>query len=153
MTKKKPVSTKTIGRSDIADFPKLDLKKINIKIDSGAYTSAIHCCRIEKASDNTIEVIFLDEEDPKYTGKIHRFESFKEKKVKSSNGEIERRFIVETEIIISSESYEISLSLTYRGDMRFPVLIGRKFLAKNHFVVNPRLKNHLHKKDFSKRKK
>lgn len=34
---------KIIGRTDLIDFPELDLWNIGAKIDSGAYTSAIHC--------------------------------------------------------------------------------------------------------------
>jgi len=34
---------KTLGRTDKADFPTLDLVDIDIKIDTGAYTSSIHC--------------------------------------------------------------------------------------------------------------
>jgi len=150
MIKKKPAKTKTIGRSDKADFPAFELEELNVKVDSGAYTSAIHCCRIERNENGVLEVIFLDDQDPKYTGKLHLFEKFDEKKVRSSNGEVENRFIVSTKIKLDKTSYDIKMSLTFRGDMRFPVLIGRKFLARNHFVVNPRLKNHIHKKSQKK---
>ena len=36
-----------IGRKDKADFPELSLNDIDIKIDSGAYTSSIHCTNIK----------------------------------------------------------------------------------------------------------
>ncbi len=36
----------TIGRVDKVDFPELGLVNIEVKIDSGAYTSAIHCEKI-----------------------------------------------------------------------------------------------------------
>lgn len=32
-----------IGRIDKADFPELNLQNINLKVDTGAYTSTIHC--------------------------------------------------------------------------------------------------------------
>ena len=37
---------KTIGRIDKADFPALDLFDIDIKIDTGAYTSSIHTHKV-----------------------------------------------------------------------------------------------------------
>ena len=45
----------TIGRVDKADFKELSLEDIDIKIDSGAYTSSIHCSNIEEITivDNT----------------------------------------------------------------------------------------------------
>jgi len=145
-----PKIRKTIGRSDIVDFPELGLSKLKAKIDSGAFTSAIHCCKIEKIENHKLRVIFLDEEDPKYTGKVYTFDDFSNKRVRSSNGISEDRFIITTKLKLGKVLYGIDLSLTYRGDMRSPVLIGRKFLAKNHFLVNPRLRNHIHKASLRK---
>ncbi len=143
---------KFIGRSEKADFPAFELKNLNVKIDSGAYTSAIHCCRIDWVREDVLEVIFLDEEDPKYTGKVYQFNEFIKKQVRSSNGIAEERFIVWTKIKLGENLYDINLSLTFRGDMRFPVLIGRRFLARHHFVVNPRLRNVFKKKPLKKSK-
>jgi hypothetical protein len=141
---------KFIGRSEKADFPEFGLEMLNVKIDSGAYTSAIHCCRIDWVEIDLLEVVFLDDEDPKYTGEVYRFSEFIRKNVRSSNGIPEERFIIKTEIRLGKNLYDINLSLTFRGDMRFPVLIGRRFLSRHHFVVNPRLKNSLYKKSLRK---
>jgi len=46
--KKKKRKLRTIGRIDKADFPELNLQNIEVKIDTGAYTSAIHCDYIEE---------------------------------------------------------------------------------------------------------
>jgi hypothetical protein len=142
---KKGKTSIVIGRSDKADFPEFHLQNINVKVDSGAYTSAIHCCRISLVSEKRLEVIFLDDEDPKYTGKIHLFEKFIKKSVRSSNGVTEDRFIISTRINFHQQTFNINLSLTFRGDMRFPVLIGRRFLSKNNFIVNTRLKDFIFK--------
>ena len=40
------MNKKIIGRVDKIDFPKLGLYNIDVKIDTGAYTSAIHCSDI-----------------------------------------------------------------------------------------------------------
>ncbi len=143
---KKQIEKIIIGRSDKADFPEFDLKRINVKVDSGAYTSAIHCCKISLSVEGELEVIFLDENDPNYTGKIYKFKNFIKKSVRSSNGIVEERFIIATKIRFHEHLYDINLSVTFRGDMRFPVLLGRRFLTRNHFIINPRLKDSLHKK-------
>lgn len=134
-----------IGRVDKADFPKLNLKRIRVKIDTGAYTSAIHCCKIEETDAEILKVVFLDPDHPKYTGKIHFFKKYQKKIIKSSNGLSEERFIISTKIRFHWRLYTAQFSLTFRGDMRYPVLIGRKFLTENHFIVNPQLRNYLHK--------
>ena len=55
----------TIGRVDKADFPELSLMKIDVKIDSGAYTSSIHCSNIKEITinnENFIQFKLLDPE-------------------------------------------------------------------------------------------
>ena len=37
-----------LGRTDIADFPDLDIYQVAVKTDTGAYTSAIHAIDIEE---------------------------------------------------------------------------------------------------------
>ncbi len=139
------INPNVIGRADKADFPRLNLKRIRVKIDTGAYTSTIHCCKIEETDTKKLKVIFLDPNDPKYTGKVHFFKKYSKKTVKSSNGSSEDRFIISTKIRFHWRLYTAEFSLTFRGDMRYPVLIGRKFLSEHHFIVNPQLRNHLHK--------
>lgn len=51
------MTKKILGRIDIVDFPKLELYNIDVKIDTGAYTSAIHCSKIIE-ENNTLRCIF-----------------------------------------------------------------------------------------------
>jgi hypothetical protein len=46
----------------------------------------------------------------------------------------ENRFSIKTEIFIFGKSYPIDLTLTERGSMKYPVLLGRKFLSKKFIV-------------------
>jgi hypothetical protein len=58
-----------IGRKDFADFEKLNLYGIEVKIDSGAYTSSFHCHKIEKIIKNDREWVrcnILDPSHPQY---------------------------------------------------------------------------------------
>lgn len=128
-----------IGRTDIVDFPKLELFDIDIKVDSGAYTSSFHCHSIQE-ENNELKCQFLDPKHEKYHEKYFTFPNFTQKKVKSSNGITENRYLIKTEILIFNEIYSIELSLTERGSMKFPVLLGRKFLSKK-FMVDTAKKN------------
>jgi len=126
-----------IGRFEKADFPLLDLENISIKIDTGAYTSSIHCDNIAEKED-MLYCTFLDEEHPLYNGKEFIFKNYDIVFVKSSNGIIQKRYQVQSTIKIFDKNFKISLSLSARQEMRFPVLIGRKFLTKK-FLVDPEL--------------
>ena len=128
-----------IGRTDIADFPKLELFDIDIKIDTGAFTSSFHCHHIE-IENHQLKCQFLDPKHEKYHEKYFLFENFTQKKVKSSNGMVENRYLILTEIVLFNQKYPIELTLTERGSMKYPVLLGRKFLSKK-FIVDTAKKN------------
>ena len=128
-----------LGRTDIVDFPELNLEGIDIKVDTGAYTSSFHSHSIELI-DEVLVCEFLDPKHEKYHKKLFRFTNFTQKNVKSSNGIVENRFTIKTKIFIFNELMEIDLTLTERGSMKFPVLLGRKFLSKK-FIVDTAKKN------------
>lgn len=124
---------RTIGRTDKADFPVLGFYDIDIKIDTGAYTSSIHCHSIVEKDDKLV-CTFFDKQHPLYNGQEMIFEEYDIAIVRSSNGETQYRYQVQSNITIFSKTYKISLTLSSREDMRFPVLIGRKFLTKKFIV-------------------
>ena len=128
-----------IGRTDIVDFPKLDLLGIHVKIDTGAFTSSFHCHDI-KIENNILKCQLLDPEHHKFEDVHFEFAEFSQKKVKSSNGQIENRYLIKTEIFIFDQIYPIALTLSERGSMKYPVLLGRKFLSRK-FIVDASKKN------------
>lgn len=137
----------TIGRFDKADFKEFSLFEIDVKIDSGAYTSSIHCSNIEEISinnENYIKFTLLDPKHPFYNNKQYSTKNFAMKLVKSSNGIVQKRYLIQTEIFIFNTSFPIHLTLSERKDMKFPVLLGRKFLNKR-FVIDTSRTNISHK--------
>ncbi|MFL0353347.1 ATP-dependent zinc protease [Xanthomarina sp. GH4-25] len=122
-----------IGRVDKIDFPKLDLFHIDAKIDTGAYTSAIHCSEIIVEGEK-LKCTFYSKGHPNFSGKQVVFDSYSKTDVKSSNGYKENRFKIKSEVIIFDKTYKINLTLSTRDDMKFPVLIGRQFLSKKFLV-------------------
>lgn len=133
------MSKKIIGRIDKADFPTLDLMEIEIKIDTGAYTSSMHCHKVIE-EDDLLKCLFYDKEHPNYNRKKIIFKNFSTTKVKSSNGMVQDRYKVKTSIILFKKKYAINLTLTDRDDMKYPILIGRNFLSKK-FIVDVNQKN------------
>ena len=134
---------KIIGRVDKVDFPELGLHDIKIKVDTGAFTSSIHSHDIKEVEINgekQIEFKLLDPSYPKYDSKVFKTKNYEEVAVKSSFGDVEQRFIIKTNIVIFNKEYPIKLSLSERNDMKFPILLGRRFLNKK-FIVNTSKKN------------
>ena len=128
-----------IGRVDVVDFPELGLYNIDVKIDTGAYTSAIHCSQIIE-EHGTLRCIFNSAVHQNFGKTEIVFDTFTHTNVKSSNGYAENRYKVKSEVIFFGKTYKINLTLSTRDDMKFPVLIGRQFL-KRKFLVDVDLEN------------
>ncbi|MBL7891557.1 MAG: ATP-dependent zinc protease [Bacteroidia bacterium] len=127
----------TIGRREKVSFPDLGIFDIDAKIDTGAYTTALHCHDIEVKDENGKPVLYfklLDPSHPEYNKQQQRFVDFKEKDIKNSFGALERRYVLKTRLKIGRKIVKTSISLTDRGNMRFPVLIGRKLLLRRFIV-------------------
>lgn len=133
------MNKQTIGRVDIVDFPELGLYNIDAKIDTGAYTSAIHCSEIIE-KDNMLFCTFFSKGHPNFNDKTILFTNYSRTDVKSSNGFKENRYKIKSETVFFGKTYKINLTLSTRNDMKFPVLIGRQFL-KAKFLVDVTKKN------------
>ena len=133
------MTKKVLGRIDKIDFPKLDLCEIDVKIDTGAYTSAIHCSQIRE-ENNKLYCIFESKGHPNFKSNEIAFENYTYTDVKSSNGHKENRYKIKTDVVFFGKTYKINLTLSTRDDMKFPVLIGRQFLSKK-FLVDVNMEN------------
>ena len=128
---------KTIGRIDKADFPELHLSNISVKIDTGAYTSSIHSHDIQEVmidGEMFLEFFLLDPTHPKFNNKKFQSKHYSSKSIKNSFGLSEQRFVVDTTIVIFGEEFPIELSLSERGNMKYPILLGRKVLNGRFYV-------------------
>jgi hypothetical protein len=128
-----------LGRYDRVDLPELGVSNIHAKIDTGAYTCSLHCHKAQIV-DGQLEFILLDEEHPEFTGMKFVFKEFEQRDIKNSFGEVERRFVINTTITIFGEQITASFSLSNRGSLKFPVLIGRKIL-RERFLIDVKKKN------------
>ncbi len=147
----KPVR-QVIGRLDLVDLPEFHLFEIPCKIDTGARTSAIHCKDVELITKDGIEYIsfkLLDPSHDAYNGKTFMSKSFEEKLIKSSFGNVEKRYVIQSSIVVFGETYVTNFTLSDREQMKFPLLIGRKLLHKN-FIVDVAKVNLSHKKKLKK---
>lgn len=127
---------KIIGRDSYADFPGFGLAKVPVKVDSGAYTSTIHCSKIKLLEENKLEVVFLDKKSAAFTGEKVVFDEFETRKIRSSSGESQKRFTVKGTITLQGKTYKTRFTLSKRDKMKYPVLLGRRLLNKR-FLIDP----------------
>lgn len=127
-----------IGRQEKIDFPSMGLIDIDAKIDTGAYTSSIHCHTIYLSKIGSKIYLFfnlLDPKHPKFKKRLFQFETFKNKNIKNSFGDTERRYVIDVPIVIAGKKITTEFSLTDRSKMKYPILLGRKLL-QNQFIVD-----------------
>lgn len=123
----------TLGRSDRVDLPALGIENIYAKIDTGAYTCSLHCSTTE-VIEGKLEFVLLDEEHPEFTGKRYSFKKFEQREIRNSFGEAELRYVIKTKIKILGHLIRAEFSLSNRGNLKFPVLLGRKILRKRFLI-------------------
>lgn len=122
-----------IGKKERISFPDLRRKGIVARIDSGARSSSAHCEKIwieRMGGKRVLCCYFL-----KRSRTVVRFEKFKRRKVKSSNGTLQNRYVVRLRIKLGTVIKETDVTLTDRSTMNYSVLLGRRFLS-DHFLID-----------------
>ncbi len=127
-----------IGRKEKITLEEWGLKNITAKIDTGAYTSAIHCEYTQLkmlGGKEILEFIVLAPSHKHYKHQLISTEHFTQKKVKNSFGQVEIRYKVSTKIRMFGQEYQAEFTLSERSKMKNPILLGRKVL-KGRFLID-----------------
>jgi ribosomal protein S6--L-glutamate ligase len=126
-----------LGWEEWIALPDLGLPAIKAKVDTGARTSALHAVFIEPFGPaKSRKVRFGVHPIPRRSDvEITCVAPLVDKReVRSSNGEREERFVIETPIRIGDHVWPIEISLTNRHMMAYRMLIGRRALASRALV-------------------
>lgn len=136
---------KVIGRRAVVQLPGLDVVSAIAKIDTGAYSSALHAENIREIMVNQGEKALAFDIVPGDTlktagNKVVRVVvgDYFTQKVKSSNGHVEERYSIRTPLSVDGIRFSATLTLSDRSAMGYPLLIGRKIL-RSRFMVNVEL--------------
>jgi len=131
-----------IGWKETIDLPELGIFNVDVKIDTGARTSVLHCnairpCIIDGLLYVECELItdFKNNSSSTFTLPV-----VKEKKIKNSFGQQEERFLIRTTARLFGQDHPIRLTFRDRSAMEYPMLLGRNFI-KNKFLVDVSLEN------------
>ncbi len=132
--------TTIIGKSDRVDLPILKFENLKAKIDTGAKTSSLHCSYIEQINESTVVFEVLDKTHKKYRKKRYSLPIIRIATVRSSNGIVEKRYVISTNVFIFNKVFDTEFTLSNRIKMNYPILLGREFLQKS-FLVDVRESN------------
>ena len=123
-----------IGRTEYIALPRLGISRVEAKIDTGAFRSALHYHRVGVRADGGRRVLavtfWMGRKRPTML-----FKRFKRVTVKSSTGQRTRRWLITTSVRLNGHLVRTQFTLFDRSDMKYQVLLGRKFL-RGRFVVD-----------------
>lgn len=126
-----------IGRLEKIDLPELHLAGIDAKVDTGAYTSSLHCKIVGESEVDGVKYIHfvpLTAKNRVRNAQPYCAPAINQKNVKSSNGMEESRYFVKLKVKIGTKVVRTEFSLTNRSGMKNTILLGRKFLRKRFLV-------------------
>ena len=127
---------RVVGWKEHAALPDLKVKDVIAKMDTGANLASIDASEIKYSTKSGVKhvnfkVMKRNNTVRKTSAPLAGF-----KRIKSSNGDVERRPYIKTTLLVDGIAKKIELTLTDRGPMDYTMLIGRKALGRR-WVVNP----------------
>jgi hypothetical protein len=127
---------RVVGWKEHAALPDLKVKDVIAKMDTGANLASIDASEIKYSTKGGVKhvnfkIMKRNNTVRKTSAALAGF-----KRIKSSNGDVERRPYIKTTLLVDGISKKIELTLTDRGPMDYTMLIGRKALGRR-WVVNP----------------
>ena len=130
---------KIIGRLESIALPELGIAAMQVRVDTGAKTSSLHVDNIVKYMKQGKPWVKFDIHPD-----IHNVETLVScealisdiRKIKSSNGNSEQRYVIETPMTLGNETWNIDITLTDRTDMNYLMLFGREAIGKR-LLVDP----------------
>lgn len=124
----------TIGRTEYIGLPKLGVDRVEAKLDTGAYRSALHYQKLSlRMNDDQEELVVTFAMGRKRTKMV--FRQFSRVTVKSSTGHRTDRYLISTPVRLNGFTVHTQFTLFDRSDMKYQVLLGRKFM-RGRFVVD-----------------
>jgi len=128
-----------VGCIEPVTLSKLGVFDVLAKVDTGAYSGALHCTDIRIVRHGLHLKRYLQFKPLGDSSLKMETDTFKKVSVRSATGHKVRRFIVDTTITIQGKEYPISIGLSDRWDMKKAILLGRRFLRENNMLVDVRV--------------
>lgn len=132
-------SKKLVGAIELCDLPELEISQLNVRVDTGAATSSLHVDNIEEFDKQGETWIRFDiHPDIHNVERVVRREALvvAQKQVKSSTATREKRYVIDTPIIMDDMRWTIQLTLTDRSEMTYLMLLGREAM-NGRLLVDP----------------
>lgn len=128
-----------IGKEEWCSLPSLKIESIKVRVDTGAKTSAVHAFNIvpfKKDDARWVRYEVHPIEGDEFTTVQCESRIVGKRRVKSTNGESDVRYIVAATLSIAEHLWDIEISLANRDTMGYRMLLGRQAMA-GKVLVDP----------------
>ncbi|WP_237467847.1 ATP-dependent zinc protease family protein [Vibrio stylophorae] len=128
-----------IGCLEVCSLPELGIFDLEVRVDTGAQTSSLHVDNLTRVKRNgRLFACFDLHPDIYHLEKIIHCEALiaDSRRIKSSNGGIEQRCVIQTQFMIGEHQWPIEVTLSNRADMTYMMLMGREAMA-GRVLVDP----------------
>jgi hypothetical protein len=126
-----------VGWCESVSLPGLGVEGLTAKLDTGAVISSLHATHIEYYSKKRVGYVrFRTLDQAMGSTDIIRCEAklVDRKSIRSSNGSVEMRPVVETSLFLGGFEWTIELSLNDRSRLECPLLLGRSALQSRCLI-------------------
>ncbi len=124
-----------VGWRERVSLPEWGIESIVAKVDSGALTSSIHIENLEELPEGRIRFDVVLSRSEHHQRVSVEAVCLKMRRVRSSNGHVSVRPLVETTMRMGSVTKKIQLTLVGREKMKSRMLVGRQALSDDFAVV------------------
>ena len=128
-----------VGALEQADLPELRISSLNMRVDTGAKTSSLHVDNIQLEEVEGVKWVSFDIHPDIHdvARVVRRSSKLKQTRtIKSSNGEREQRYVIDTQLCMGNQTWSIEVTLTDRSGMAYLMLLGREAM-KGRLLVDP----------------
>ena len=128
-----------LGWREWVGLPELNIVQIKAKVDTGARSSALHAFAIDPYRKGGQRwVMFIIHPRQKHSEiSIECHAPIKDRRiVTDSGGHKQRRYVIETQLLLGQSLITAEMTLTNRDSMLFRMLIGRTTM-NNRFIIDP----------------
>ncbi|WP_020160300.1 MULTISPECIES: ATP-dependent zinc protease family protein [Methylobacter] len=128
-----------LGWREWVALPELNIGQIKAKIDTGARSSALHACAIDpyRKSGQRWIMFAIHPSQISTDVLVECHAPVKDRRlVSDSGGHKQRRYVIETEIVLGRTMVRAEMTLTNRDSMRFRMLLGRTAM-NTRFIIDP----------------
>ncbi len=127
-----------IGWREWVALPDLGIRRMKVKVDTGARSCAMHAFNVRVFTRGGVEIVRFDVHPRQKNDSVvvsSEAEVIEFRRVRNSGGAVDVRPVILTHAVLFGRRFPVELTLANRDEMGFRMLLGREAL-RGRFLVD-----------------